>query len=324
MKYMIIADNLTKRFKKEKGKGIIEALKGISFKVRKGEIFAIMGPNGAGKTTLLKILSCVIRPDEGEAWINGYHIIKERSKAKASCNLIIGGSWLGLHYAYTVKENLMFFGRLYGIPKEVLLKRIEFAAELLDLRKILNKEAIFLSTGEMHKAILAKMLLIKTPVLLLDEPTRSLDPVLANKVRAILTNIISKEYKITILMTSHQAVEVETLADRVAFLNKGKIIACDTPSNLKKKIRKLEKISIKLNRVPSEKLISKIKKLDIEKLNLNDELIEIYTRELEYITPNLIELIKKEDLKIVSLSSERISLEDVFKFLVEGECYESI
>ncbi len=311
---IVVVENLSKRYRKEKSREYITALKSVSFKVKRGEIFAIMGPNGAGKTTMLKILSCVIRPDSGDAWVYGYHIIRDRAKAKSASNLIIGGSWIGLHYAYTVRRNLIFFGKLFGLPDNVIGERIKEAIELLDLKDIIDKEAIFLSTGERHRAILAKMLLIRTPVLFLDEPTRSLDPVLANKVRFLLSNLISKEYGITVVMTSHQAVEVETIADRVALLNKGRIIACDTPENLRRRINKLEKLVVRI------KGNLRIKPQDVgaEDVKYSEDSIEIICRDSESVIPKLLSLAKANGARVVGIRVERPSLEDVFKELVGG------
>jgi len=319
LEYSIIAQGLSKRFKRGKGKGYINALKEVSFKVKQGEILGVMGPNGAGKTTLLKILACVLRPDSGDAWINGYHIIKDRNMAKASSNLIIGGSWLGLHYSYTVRENLYFFGKLFGVPKRVLEERIEEAIDILEMRNILDKSAVFLSTGEVHKTILAKILLIRTPVLLLDEPTRSLDPVLANKVRALLANVISKKYKMSILMTSHQAIEVETIADRVILLNKGKVIACDDPRNLVRRLGKEEKITIILNTSISSSLLQKLKRIGVRDILTGEFKIKIICRDVETVMEKVIQILKSEGIKIRTLTVEKISLEDVFRALTKGE-----
>jgi len=320
---MVVTEGLTKRFKKEKRKKeYIDALRGISFRISEGEIFGIMGPNGAGKTTLLKILSCVLRPDSGDAWVNGHHVIRDRRMAKASSNLVVGGSWIGLNYAYTVRENLKFFGKLFGIPRGELERRIEEAIRLFYLGDIIDKESLFLSSGQIYKAVLGKILLIRTPVLFLDEPTRSLDPIMANKVRAVMSNTLVREYGITTVITSHQAAEVETLADRVALLKDGQIIACDEPSHLRRMMKdRVESIKIGFTggNVDS-KFFSTLKGLGgVIDAGLHDGMVEVTTQDLEDLMPRLLRAFEGEGLRVIHLESTRPSLEDTFRYLVKEE-----
>lgn len=320
---MVVTEGLTKRFKKEKRKKeYVDALRGVSFRVSEGEIFGIMGPNGAGKTTLLKILSCVLRPDSGDAWVNGHHVMKDRRMAKASSNLVVGGSWIGLNYAYTVRENLKFFGKLFGVPKGELEMRIDEAVKLFDLGDIIDKESLFLSSGQIYKAVLSKILLIRTPVLFLDEPTRSLDPIMANKVRAVMSNTLAREYGITIVITSHQAAEVETLADRVALLKDGQIIACDAPSHLRRMMKdRVERVRIGLTGGDlNSRFFSILKSLSgVMDAGFSDGMVEVTALDLEDLMPKLLRTFEGEGLRITHLESARPSLEDAFRYLVKEE-----
>lgn len=210
--------NVTKKFKNN-GKDFI-ALNNVSFNVEKGEIFGLLGPNGAGKTTLLNIMIGILYPDNGSIKVFGSDPAKNR-------NVLTKISFLSaesrFHWALKPKDILNFFARSYGLNKEERKKKIEELVELFEIKDLLNKKFDYLSTGERMRLAFAKSLINDPEVLILDEPTLGLDPDISIKIRNEIKRI-NKEFKKTILLTSHYMNEVEFLADRIAFMSHGKLL----------------------------------------------------------------------------------------------------
>ncbi|MCD6514011.1 MAG: ATP-binding cassette domain-containing protein [Candidatus Odinarchaeota archaeon] len=247
--YIIITENLVKRFEKRekrfgfisrKGK-IITAVDHVNLKVKEGEIFGILGPNGAGKTTLIKILATLILPDGGRAFVNGYDIIKEDIKVRASIGVVTGGE-RSVYWKLTPRENLAFFAKLYNVPESVMKKRIDYLLDIMNLKDRADDYVEDLSTGMRMKLILARALVHDPPILMLDEPTIGLDPKFSIEIRRFIKEKLNKELGKTILLTTHYMHEADYLCDRIALMNKGKIIVVDDPMALKLKIKKYDVI----------------------------------------------------------------------------------
>lgn len=218
--------NLTKKF------GSFTAVDNISFKIDEGEIVGFLGPNGAGKTTTINMLLNLISPTEGHIYIFGDDLTKKRTQILKQVNF--SSSYINLPWRLTVWENLYTFALLYEVASPT--EKIEKLLEVFDISQYRNKQVGFLSSGQKTRAILAKAFINNPRLVLLDEPTASLDPDIAAKVRKYLKNM-QKEQKITILFTSHNMAEVEEVCDRVIFINHGKIVAEDTPEGLAARIR---------------------------------------------------------------------------------------
>lgn len=223
--------DLVKTFK-EKGKEIV-AVDGISFKVKKGEMFGLLGPNGAGKSTTINILTGLLEKDSGTVKILGFEPEKNWEFVKNNSNVATAYSWLS--DVLTIKQNLRVYAKLYGIKNHE--QKINELLELFELKNVADRKIIRLSSGENTRAVLCKGLINNPKVLFLDECTVGLDPDIADKTRDIIKNY-QKENDATILFTSHYMYEVEELCDRIAFMSNGKIISIDTSSNLKKLIKK--------------------------------------------------------------------------------------
>ena len=254
--YTIETSNLTKRFvsaplrsldrfmwvrglKKllRRQKDMLTAVDHVNITVKRGEFFGLLGPNGAGKTTLIKMLCCILRPDEGTALVNGFDILKERNEVKRSINLVASGSWIGLDYFITISQNLTLFAALEGLKGAEARKRVDDALRLVGLEDMADVRFPFLSSGMRQKAMVAKGLLTHTPLLFLDEPTIGIDPLSAHQIRRFVKDVLNKQLGQTIVMTTHYMEEAELLCDRVAIMHEGCIIACDTPSELRKKAK---------------------------------------------------------------------------------------
>ncbi len=204
------------------------ALKDIDLEVEKGELFAYLGPNGAGKTTTIRILTGLTRPTSGSAWLNGFHIEKESINAKRQCGLV--SQTINLDNELTVFENLNLHGMLFQIPFAQRKKRIFELLEYIGMLDMADTIVAKLSGGMKRRVTIARALLHSPKILFLDEPTVGLDANIRRKIWALIKKIQSEGT--TIFLTTHYIEEAEFLADRVAFLDNGRIVAIDSPSNL--------------------------------------------------------------------------------------------
>jgi len=222
---MIEVKNLTKVF------GKFTAVDNISFTVKKGEIFGLLGPNGAGKSTTLRMLSTLARPTGGVATIGGCDIVKNDTKVRNLLGVV--SEKMIIYERLTAKENLWFFGCLFGIPKEKLHKRIDELLDLVNLTQFKDKQVGTFSTGMRQRMNVIRALLNEPQVLFLDEPTLGLDPQSSVEIREFIKKL-NQEKGTTIIITTHMMLDADLLCDRIAIVDHGKIIALDSSVNLKK------------------------------------------------------------------------------------------
>ena len=222
-----------------------DAVKDISFKVNKNEIIGILGPNGCGKTTTIGMILGLLKPSNGKVLINGIEIEKKRVDLLNHLNFI--SPYIELPKKLTVKQNLEVYGRLYDVKN--LKKKIEILIEKLRLSEIINKLTGELSSGQKNRVSLAKSIINNPTVLLLDEPTASLDPETGDFVRSFLESY-QKENKASILLASHNMSEVERLCSSVLMMNKGSIVDSGKPEQLIKKHgrKNMEEVFLKITR----------------------------------------------------------------------------
>ena len=222
-----------------------DAVKDISFKVNKNEIIGILGPNGCGKTTTIGMILGLLKPSNGKVLINGIEIEKKRVDLLNHLNFI--SPYIELPKKLTVKQNLEVYGRLYDVKN--LKKKIEMLTEKLRLSEIINKFTGELSSGQKNRVSLAKSIINNPAVLLLDEPTASLDPETGDFVRSFLESY-QKENKASILLASHNMSEVERLCSSVLMMNKGSIVDSGKPEQLIKKHgrKNMEEVFLKITR----------------------------------------------------------------------------
>ena len=224
--YSIIADKLTKKF------GDFVADNAISLKVKKGEIFSILGPNGAGKTTLISMLTTLIKPTSGHAIVIGKDVIKDALSVRKHIGVIT--EKVTMYPPLTAEENLMFFGRLYGIEKNQLRQKIDKGLNEFQLSRFRKRPVGTFSLGMKRRLDIVRVLLNEPEVFFLDEPTVGLDPITVAFIKKKIREINSKGK--TIILTTHIMQDADELSDRVALIDHGNLMACDTPYNLKKKI----------------------------------------------------------------------------------------
>jgi len=199
----------------------IHALRGVDLRVRTGEIFTLLGPNGAGKTTLLKILSCLVLPDRGRALIGGHDTVDEYA-VKHQIGLVHSDE-RSFYWRLSGRENLRFFARLYDVPRRSTESRIGELLERVDMVAAADRPFSDYSSGMKQRMAIARALLHDPPILLMDEPTRSLDPASSMTLRRFILDELKRRDGKTIMLATHDLREAETLADRVSFLVEGKV-----------------------------------------------------------------------------------------------------
>ena len=209
----------------------IEALRGVDLDIKKGEVFGLLGPNGAGKSTLIKILCTLVIHDEGDVFVNGYDVKKQPGKVLRNLQAVLPES-RGFSWRLSGRQNLEFYAMLYGLSKEAAKERIDYLLNTTGLKQREADDYQRYSTGMQRKLLLCRALLRDTQCLLFDEPTSGLDPASAIEFRRLLRDKLSREEGKTIFLSTHNLDEAQDICDRIAILDRGKIIACDTPANV--------------------------------------------------------------------------------------------
>jgi ABC-2 type transport system ATP-binding protein len=239
MSAIVEVRDLTKRF------GDFTAVDSISFEIRPGEILGLLGPNGAGKTTTIQMLLGLITPTSGSIRMFGLDLTRHRESILQQINF--SSSYVSMPYSLTVEENLWVVAKLYGLSE--ISRRIDEVVKRLEMEEFRTKIARKLSSGQMSRLTLAKSILTEPKVLFLDEPTASLDPDIAHKIRAFLREV-QQATGLTILYTSHNMREMEEMSDRIIFLQRGKLVAQGTAQEIAARFGQsdLEEVFLKLAR----------------------------------------------------------------------------
>src|SRR5262252_10151097 len=213
------------------------ALDQVSLEVRPGELFGLLGPNGAGKTTLIKILTTLLAPSAGTAQVDGLDVVAEAAAIRPRINMVSGGESSG-YGILNVRENLWLFARIYGVPTAVADERIDKMLGVVGLTDKAKSRISHLSTGQRQKMNFCRGFITDPKILFLDEPTLGLDVTSARAIRAFIREWMAERPERTLLLTTHYMAEADELCDRLAIIDKGKVLACDTPANLKRQVQK--------------------------------------------------------------------------------------
>jgi ABC-2 type transport system ATP-binding protein len=297
--------NLTKKF------GEFTAVDKISFDVKRGEIFGLLGPNGAGKSTTLRMLSTLARPTEGTAIIGGHDIVREDTEVRKLIGIV--SEKMIMYNRLTARENLVFFGSLFNLPKDALNKRIDELLELVQLSKWKNSQVGTFSTGMRQRMNVVRALLNTPQVLFLDEPTLGLDPQSSVEIREFVKKL-NRENGTTIIVTTHMMVDADLLCDRIGIMDHAKIVALDTSTNLKKTISGADTTILKLE-------IGNLTPQIIEAINscgCVDAVTQENSMRLRIIShgqeafDSVIDSVRAEGGKINSMENMQPTLEDVF------------
>ena len=269
----------------------VEALRDVSFQVETGEIFGLIGRNGAGKTTLTKIVATLVQPTTGSVSVHDNDSVSDDEHVRRQVGLSTAEE-RSFYWRLTSEQNLMFFARLHGLSDRVAKQRIKDVFAKLELDEVARRRFGELSTGNKQRLAVARALLANPPVLLLDEPTRSLDPLAAARMRDLIRSLAHQDPPVTILLTSHNLAEVETLCARVAIISRGRIRAIDTPRNLRDLTSGSETVQITL---ASGEKIAFTRQHD-------DDLLDRKIRELQ-----------TKGKRIIDIETERATLLDVLE-----------
>ena len=221
----------------------VEALRDVSFEVREGEIFGLIGRNGAGKTTLTKIVATLVQPTTGSVSVRGNDSVLHDEQVRRQIGLATAEE-RSFYWRLTGEQNLLFFARLHGLSERAAKQRIRELFAKIELEEVAGRRFGEMSTGNKQRLAVARAMLSSPPVLLLDEPTRSLDPLAAARMRELIRSLAQQDPPVTILLTSHNLAEVETLCERVAIISRGRIRALDTPQHLRSLTSKTEQVHV--------------------------------------------------------------------------------
>lgn len=312
---MLIAEKLYKDYKIKSGKflrkkyEVKQAVRGISLKIEKGKVTGLLGINGAGKTTTIKMLTTMISPTSGMIKIDDIDAVKDYMLAKRKINLITGGE-RNIYWRLTARENLEYFGMLYGIGKRELANRIEEILRIVDLQEYENLPVEKYSKGMKQRLQIARGIINRPEYLFMDEPTLGLDIMITRSIHSYIRKLATEENK-GILMTTHYIYEAEELCDYIYVIDKGYIVAQGTPEEIKslythKNIYRfyVENLNCNIN-----KLISRMTSNGLEiSINKNDFYIEIKSsnQDVKSIFSELI----CQNVKVINIEIRKSSLED--------------
>ena len=292
--------DLTKIYPLKGQKKSITALNKVNLSVEKGEIFGLLGPNGAGKTTLIQILTTILHPTSGKALINGIDAIKYPNKAKSSIALMLEKSML--YWRLTGYDNLKFFCKIYKVPD--YKPKIESIAREFGLENWLNQYVSDYSSGMKMKLALCRTFLINRPINFLDEPTLGLDV----RLKSFIVEKLRKTEH-TIFLTSHDMIVVEKLCDRIAFINKGKILKIGTKDDISSVIQKEIKFNVKITDNKTQLKDELNEHNIIENITDNKSGFQVIINNRDKVA-DLLGILSK--FKVLSINEEEISLEELF------------
>ncbi|MGO9606957.1 MAG: ATP-binding cassette domain-containing protein [Candidatus Binataceae bacterium] len=296
--------DLTKRF------GSFTAVDGVTFEVRRGEVFGLLGPNGAGKTTLVRMLTTLLPPSGGKATVAGEDVIRHPTRVRERIGVIPQALTSDLDL--TGWENIDIYGEFYDVPRRKRHERAHRLLELVGLRERAQDLVATYSGGMRRRLEIARGLIHSPEVLFLDEPTIGLDPQSRRAVWDLLETL-RKESEITISLTTHYMDEAEQLCDRIAIVDQGKIIALDTPVGLKRMVEGSDRVEIEVDgdanaiaeMLKGEPYLREVEHSGNGKLTLGAD-------DGPHVVPKVIDRIEAAGAHVTSISVHRLSLEDVF------------
>jgi ABC-2 type transport system ATP-binding protein len=295
----------------------VMAVEDISFDIKSGELFGLLGPNGAGKTTTVKMLATLLIPTKGNATILGHDVVKDANEVRKHIGFIFGGE-RGLYWRLSGIDNLRYFASLYSVEPEISKKRIPYLLEMVGLKDRGNERVEGYSRGMKQRLHVARTLLHDPEILFLDEPTIGLDPVGARDFRQVIRDLQSENK--TILLTTHYMFEADSLCQRVAVIDKGMIVALDSPSELKKHVADLSVIEIETFGTSSEiverlRALSFVDALHVQELDQRQMLLIQTARGAEAV-PDVINSLNGQRIGRVIVREP--TLEDAYVRLVGG------
>jgi ABC-2 type transport system ATP-binding protein len=302
----ITCEHLCKQF------GDFTAVQDVTLTVEPGEVLALLGPNGAGKTTTIRMIASILRPSRGSATVAGFDVVSQASQVRGSVGLLTEHH--GLYTRMRSLEYLSFFGQIYGLSAERVEERARSLLALYGLEQAMGMRLGQYSKGMRQKLALVRALLHEPSVLLLDEPTSAMDPASAHLVRSTIEQMRNSQR--AIVVCTHNLHEAEALADRIAIISHGRIVAHDTPSNLKKVLIGDPIMELRLGAqldgakayLPDE----------LEVLSMGETWVRFRTPDPDATNPRLLHLLDGAGIPVITLSEIERSLEDVYLQVVRA------
>lgn len=303
---MIEAQALTKKFND------FTAVEDLSLAVGPGMLLALLGPNGAGKTTTVRMLSAILKPTKGTACINGYDVLSQPDDVRRSVGVLTEQP--GLYTRSSGLEYLLFFGRLYGMDDQAIRQRSLELFERFGMPEMAQRRLGEYSKGMRQKVGLIRAMLHSPAVLLLDEPTSAMDPHSAKLVRDAIVEM--RDERRAIIFCTHNLAEAELLADTIAIINHGRIVAKDRPAALKRELLGQHRYEVQLDRSPNGRLETLDDLVTLE--SVEERRFSYRTNDPARVNPQVVRLLTGLGLGIISLQEMSVSLEDVYLNIVTG------
>jgi ABC-2 type transport system ATP-binding protein len=312
---MAIAIRCNELVKEYRTKKIVRALDAVDLEVEEGEVFGLLGPNGAGKTTLVRILATLLRATSGRAWVGGYDVVQDEGEVRRIIGYAGQDSERSAYFRLTVRENLLYFGHaLRGVPIRTAKERIDAFAEAVGFTEQLDKHFSTLSGGQKQLMIVMRALLHHPQIVFMDEPSKSLDPVTADRVRGYLVDY-AREQGMTILLTTHNMDEAEDICDRLAFIDHGRIRFVGTPRAFRRSVTVQETVEVALQ--DGDAIVEQLRGLPGVTRTTTEGTIRLYCDDGFAVLKEVVAVLDRSGTR-AAVSMVEPSLEDAFSILVNN------
>ena len=299
----IVAENLRKRYKD------VQALDGVTFEVRDGEVFGLLGPNGAGKSTTVRILTTLTKPDSGRGIVAGHDVVRHPNRARGAIGYVPQDS--GTDREATGRENVMLQGRIYGMHGAALKTRVDELLSFVGLSEAADRTVRGYSGGMKRRLDIALGLVHRPSVLFLDEPTTGLDPE-ARAAMWVEVQRLAEQEQLTILLTTHYLEEADQLAERVAIVSRGAIVAEGRPEELKRGLRG-EAVTVELTEPRGDEAAAILANLDgADEINVDGAHVRTRVPNGAEAIPSILSALEGSGIQVASVSAARPSLDDVY------------
>jgi len=291
--------------------GEVQAVRGISLEVERGEIFSLLGPNGAGKSTTISMLSCLLEPTSGNALVMGHSIVREPAAVKAAIGVV--PQEIALYPDLSARENLTFWGKMYGLRGVALKSRVDEVLELIGLAERQKERVAKFSGGMKRRVNIGIALLHRPQVLYMDEPTVGIDP---QTRRNILDSVLDLNRQgMTVLYTTHYMEEAQELSHHIAIMDQGKVIAYGTHPELVKIVGEQDRITLTINAESARVLESWRATEGVTQLSAEDSTITLLVNDSNLVLPRLFEAAGRAGVRITTVEIQEPNLEAVFLHL---------